>query len=136
MPLSQALPQLLEKAVGLQKKSILRVGNENRLESLDHWLWVYDKQGWLPHGKLPEPPEGNMIWLTTALDNPIKAEFLFVVEEASFDNYQDYERAFYLFDGTNESELMAARQLWKKLKAEQATATYWKQGENSQWVKG
>lgn len=135
-PLSQALPQLLEKAMQQQKKSVLRVGNEKRLESLDNWLWVYEKEGWLPHGKSPEPFEGNLIWLTTAQDNPIEAEFFFALEGASFDNFQDYERAFYLFDGTNENELMAARQLWKQLKAQEVEATYWKQNENSQWVKG
>ncbi len=134
-PLSQALPQLLEKAMQVQKKSLVRIGNQQRLESLDHWLWVYEKEGWLPHGRPPQAPDGNNIWLTTALDNPIGAEFLFAVEEASLDGYQDYERIFYIFDSSSESELQKARQLWKNLKLQNLKLTYWKQNENKQWFK-
>ncbi len=132
-PLSQALPQLLEKAMQVEKKSLLRIGSNARLESLDHWLWVYDKEGWLPHGCLPSAPEGQKIWLTTDKDNPIGAEFLFVVEEAEIDDYEGYERVFYIFDSSHERELSKARALWKKLKARGAELTYWKQDENGRW---
>ncbi len=134
-PLSQALPQLLEKTMQAQKKALIRVGGEMRLESLDHWLWVYEKEGWLPHGRPPSEPKGNKIWLTTTLDNSIEAEFLFVVEEADIDNYQEYERVFYIFDSSNESEVLKARKLWKQLKTQSVDLVYWKQDSNKKWIK-
>lgn len=133
MPLSQALPQLLERTLQAGKKAVIRVGNEKRLESLSQWLWVYKDDGWLPHGKQDDDVDGNVIWLTLDTDNPINGEFLFVVEQANIDDFQNYERVFYLFDGTNENELTEARNLWRKLKRQELELAYWKQDENGRW---
>ncbi len=133
MPLSQALPQLLERSIDAKKKAIVRVGNTTRLESLSRWLWVYKNDGWLPHGKQNDEAEGNIIWLTQGNDNPIEAEFLFIVEQAKIDDFETYERVFYLFDGTNEIELNEARALWKQLKNRGLDIAYWKQDENGRW---
>ncbi|MFV0322127.1 MAG: DNA polymerase III subunit chi [Alphaproteobacteria bacterium] len=133
IPLSQALPQLLERTMQAEKKAIIRVGNEQRLESLSRWLWVYKDDGWLPHGKQDDNADGNVIWLTLNKDNPINGEFLFVVEQAVIDGFEAYERVFYLFDGTNENELTEARNLWRKLKKQDLELAYWKQDENGRW---
>lgn len=133
LPLSQALPQLLERSLQAEKKAVIRIGNAQRLDSLSRWLWTYKDDGWLPHGKQDDATEGNIIWLTLADDNPIDAEFLFVVEQATLDKFDDYERVFYLFDGMNENELSEARTIWKKLKNQGLDLAYWKQDDNGRW---
>ncbi|MFV0432033.1 MAG: DNA polymerase III subunit chi [Alphaproteobacteria bacterium] len=135
MPLSRALPKLLEQSIKVGKKSVVRVGKASRISSLSRSLWVYQDDGWLPHAKQDEDAKDNIIWLTAESNNPIEAEFLFAVEQASIESFEDYERVFYLFDGTNDMALKDARALWKNLSNQDVRLSYWKQDDSGKWKK-
>lgn len=132
MSLSAALPALLSRTLAAGEKALVVCPDDSLLAALDNALWKCED--WLPHGKATFPhPELQPIFLTTGTENPASARFLFRVGgvEAIIDGFT---RVFDLFDGNDETEVLAARQRWRAAKAADHNLTYWKQ-EDHGWVK-
>ncbi len=134
--LEDVLPKLLEKAYGVGKKAVVRVGNSERVEFLNSMLWTYDEQSFLPHGsKKDGAADMQPIWLTADNDVPNKAEFLFLVDGASaeLEEISNFERVFNIFDGNLNEALEKARAFWKELKNQGVEVFYWQQNANGSW---
>ena len=134
--LEDVLPKLLEKAYGVGKKAVVRVGNSERVEFLNSMLWTYDEQSFLPHGsKKDGAADMQPIWLTADNDVPNKAEFLFLVDGASaeLEEISNFERVFNIFDGNLNEALEKARTFWKELKNQGVEVFYWQQNANGSW---
>ncbi len=134
--LEDVLPKLLEKAYALGKKIVVKIGNEERVEFLNSWLWTYNDNSFLPHGSRKDgSAERQPIWLTAANDVPNGAEFLFLTDGAQIEpeTICRFERVFNIFDGNSEESLMQARQLWKTLKQQNIDIFYWQKNENGVW---
>ena len=134
--LEDVLPKLLEKAHGLNKKIIIRVGNEERIEFLNSLLWTYDDTSFLPHGSKNDGfAEMQPIWLTAQNDNPNHAVFLFLVDgaKAELEEIDQFERVFNIFDGNSENALAQARDFWRSLKQSSSEIFYWQQNTDGIW---
>ena len=134
--LEDVLPRLLEKAYDLGKRVVVRVGNEERVDFLSSWLWSYDEQSFLPHGcKKDGSADVQPIWLTSGIDNPNGAVFLFLVDGASaeVEEINQFERVFNIFDGDSAEALEKARHFWKKLKEKNIEVFYWQQSATGSW---
>lgn len=134
--LEDVLPQLLEKTYSLGKNTVVRIGNEERVDFLNSLLWTYDEQSFLPHGsKKDGSADMQPIWLTTEKDNPNNAVFLFLTDgaEAAIDEIAAYERVFNIFDGNSPEALAKARNFWKELKQNSADIFYWQQTSDGSW---
>ena len=134
--LEDVLPKLLEKAYGVGKKAVVRVGNSERVEFLNSMLWTYDEKSFLPHGsKKDGAADMQPIWLTADNDVPNKAEFLFLVDGASaeLEEISNFERVFNIFDGNLNEALEKARAFWKELKNQGVEVFYWQQNANGSW---
>ena len=135
-PLENVLPKLLEKAYATGKSTLLRIGNEERVEFLNGILWTYSDQSFLPHGsKKDGNAELQPIWLTSGTDNPNMASLLFLVDgaAASMDELGKFMRVFNVFDGNSEESLAQARAFWKNCKASGNECHYWKQSPSGAW---
>lgn len=134
--LEDVLPKLLAKAYETGKPIAVKVGNEERVEFLNAWLWSFSDTSFLPHGSKKDG-FGDMqpIWLTTGDDFPNQAEFLFLVDGARCEPEQlsRFARVFNIFDGANPESLNQARGFWKELKQNAAEVFYWQQSENGGW---
>lgn len=134
--IEDSLPKLLEKAYALDKKILVKIGNEERVEFLNTHLWSYDDQSFLPHGT---KKDGNAnlqpIWLTSQDDNPNDATILFLVDCAKIDvdKAQSFERILNIFDGNNQDELNWSRKFWQQLKAHDMECYYWQQDDRGSW---
>lgn len=128
-PLAAALPKLLGRVLAQNGRAVVRVGDAERLESLDAALWLSADPDWLPHGS-PRSGHAAMqpIWLTTEDEAPNGARFLFLVDGAESERLGSYDRVFDLFDGQDEAAVAAARQRWSAAKAAGHGLTYWQQG--------
>ncbi|MFC4169468.1 DNA polymerase III subunit chi [Teichococcus aestuarii] len=128
-PLAAALPKLLGRVLAQNGRAVVRVGDAERLESLDAALWLSADPDWLPHGS-PRSGHAAMqpIWLTTEDEAPNDARFLFLVDGAESARLGSYDRVFDLFDGQDEAAVAAARQRWSAAKAAGHSLTYWQQG--------
>ena len=131
-----ALPKLLEKAYGTGKKILVKIGNEERVEFLNTYLWTYDEQSFLPHGTKKDG-NANMqpSWLTSQDDNPNDASILFLVDGAQIkaDSAASFERILNIFDGNNQEALSWSREFWKQLKSQDMECFYWQQDDNGAW---
>ena len=76
--LEEALPVLLKKTLDAGKRAVVMAETNERLETLSSILWTAEPDSWIPHGSLKDGHlEHQPIWLTTSLENPNKATYLF-----------------------------------------------------------
>ena len=135
-PLTSALPKLLEKVHGAGLKAVIKVGSEDRMRELDDLLWTYSKNSFLPHGSMKaKSPDQQLIYLTTEDENPAKATVLVLVDSMESDALSKYDRCLEMFDGTDQSAVVAARTRWKSYTESDHDLTYWQQTEQGGWGK-
>ena len=135
-PLESVLPDLLQRSLARNWKVVVRVGNPERLGALTNTLWTFSDDSFLPHGtKEDGPAELQPIFLTTEDENPNGAQVVFLVDGAEPGDVSGYERCVLMFDGRDEAALSAAREHWKRFKAENFESTYWQQSPAGKWEK-
>jgi DNA polymerase-3 subunit chi len=137
--LEDVLPSLLEKTRERGWKANVRVGNAERLETLDTHLWTFSEQSFLAHGTAADGnPSRQPVYLTTETDNPNGADVLFLVDGARIADWRagelkGFTRIVLLFDGQEEEALSVARNAWKNAKESGHEVTYWKETPNGRW---
>ncbi len=133
-PLGKALPRLLEKVITSNKRAVVLLQDEEKLEKLNNELWTYTTKFFLPHGSKKDGfIEKQPIYLTTTNENPNNSTIFVFIGNSQPDNFDGFEKCLYMFDGNNENELNTARQRWKEYKANNLNITYWKQTEKGGW---
>jgi DNA polymerase-3 subunit chi len=133
-PLEQALPKLLERALGAGHRCVVLCGSPERVAALDSVLWTYDPDSWLPHGqKAGGEAALQPVWLTETDENPNQADLLVLVDGMSSQHLSDYKRCLDLFDGQDEEAVGAARARYKAAKDAGCELEYWQQDEKSGW---
>ena len=134
-PLESALPGLLQRSLDRGWRVVVKVGSEERLESLNAHLWSFDDASFLPHGTASDGNAADQpIWLTIGDDNPNGATVRFLVDGAEAADFSGYERVVFMFDAADQEAVTKARAAWKAA-AGIHDATYWKQDEDGRWTK-
>jgi DNA polymerase-3 subunit chi len=129
------LPELLERTLSRGWRARVRVGDPDRIEVLDNWLWTWRDDSFLPHGTTGERfAERQPILLGNEPGNPNAAQALFAIDTDPGD-LEGYERCIVIFDGRLEPALADARSLWSRCKKAGHAITYWRQGETRGWEK-
>lgn len=132
-PIEQALPKLMEKALGQQMRVVVR-GNPVQVKRLDEVLWSYDPNSFLPHGTSADPlPQRQPIYLTSTEENPNNASLLVVADGQRYDGGGGFTRVFDIFDGADEDAVNAARFRWKSYKDKDYPLTYIRQKDDGGW---
>jgi len=132
--LEDALPGLLERTVGRGWRAVVQTGTEERRDALDTHLWTFRDDSFLAHATDREPyPAEQPILLTTGAENANGARIRFMVDGAAPPALDGYERAVFMFDGHDGTQVEAARGHWKAMKAAGHTVTYWQQGPDRRW---
>jgi DNA polymerase-3 subunit chi len=130
-----ALPQLLARTLATGQRAVVLCGTAERVASLDDALWKCAEPDWLPHGTAADgDPDLQPVWLTTEDASPNNARFLFVIDGARSTRLGEFDRVFDLFDGQDETAVVAARERWTAAKAAGHSLTYWQQGPRG-WEK-
>ncbi len=136
LPLEGVLPGLLQRSLERGWRAVVKVGSEERLESLNAHLWSFDETSFLPHGSAADGhAEEQPVWLTTGDDNPNGANVRFLVDGADTAELEGYERTVFLFDAGEQEAVARARAAWKAAQAAGHDATYWRQNDGGRWVK-
>ena len=134
LPLEQALPKLLEKALAAGLRVVVLAGSAERVAFLDDRLWTYSDESWLPHGSARDgDPESQPVWLTDHDENPNGATVLVACDGAKPADVGEYARCLDLFDGNDAEAVTAARGRWKQWKAEGHQLVYYQQTERGGW---
>ncbi|MDB5360047.1 MAG: polymerase subunit chi [Rhodospirillales bacterium] len=133
-PLEEALPRLLEKALGAGMRALVRAPDEAQVERLVQQLWLYDAGAFLPHGSAKDGHAADQpIYLTAMDENPNGADLLAQVGGAEMAEIAGFKRCLDLFDGGDDAQLTAARARWKRYQAAGHQLAYWQQKPNGAW---
>lgn len=132
--LEDSLPGLLERSIGRGWRVVVQAGSEDRRDALDTHLWTFRDDAFLAHATDREPyPAEQPILLTTDEGNPNGAKIRFLVDGAAPPDLSSYDRAVFLFDGHDSSQVEAAREHWKAMKSAGHAVTYWQQTADRRW---
>jgi DNA polymerase-3 subunit chi len=131
-----ALPPLLEKVLQRGWRAMVRSTDAAALMALDKHLWTHRPDSFLPHGLSTEPrAETQPILLTQSADNENNAQIIILLHGAEMPALDGVERCITMFDGADQNALTQARERWKAARAEEATASYWRQDAGGRWSK-
>lgn len=132
--LEDALPPLLEKSLERGWRAVVQTGSDERRDALDAHLWTYRDDSFLAHGtEHDQHAQHQPVLLTTGAGNANAARIRFMVDGAAPPDLSDYDRAVFMFDGHDMSQVEQARGHWKAMKAAGHTATYWQQTPERRW---
>jgi DNA polymerase III subunit chi len=132
--LEEALPALVERSLGRGWKVVIQTGSDERRDALDQHLWTYRDDSFLGHGAEHEPHAADQpVLLTTGAGNANAAEIRFLVDGARPPDLATYQRAVFMFDGHDETQVTLARQDWKAVRDAGHQATYWQQTPDRRW---
>ena len=135
-PLTQALPDLLEKVVQKGWRAYVHGHDDDKIEALNNELWVYKAASFLAHGR-----EGNdlalrqPVLLGTSGDMTNTPDVYVSVAPVDFPDISHIRRGLIVFEGADNAHLGWAREQWKRLKNEGADLAYWKQNAQGRWEK-
>lgn len=134
LPLDQALPKLLEKAVAAGHKVVVLAGTPERVEHLNAHLWTYGEGSWLPHGSAADGDAAMQpIWLTDQDENPNGAAVVVLCDGMVPTRMDGFARGLDLFDGNDPEAVQAARERWKTWKAAGHQLVYYQQTDRGGW---
>lgn len=132
----EVLPELVEKTIARGWRALIKSPDEARLKALDALLWTWREESFTPHGLAGDAhAERQPVLLTEADDNPNGAQCLFLLDRAEPGDFKAFERTIVLFDGNDESAVVAARGLWKTASGVGAKVSYWRQSDAGRWEK-
>ncbi|MEO9340513.1 DNA polymerase III subunit chi [Mesorhizobium sp. SB112] len=132
--LEDALPGLLERTLKRGWNAVVQTGSEERRDALDTHLWSFRDDSFLAHGTDREAHvEEFPVVLTTSDENRNASQIRFIVDGAEPPAIDQYERAVFLFDGHDATQLEAARGHWKTMKSGGHDVTYWQQTSDRRW---
>ena len=133
--IDQALPALLEHALGESRRVVVRASSEEMVATLNERLWTYDDASFLPHGAAGDGnPMEQPIFLTSELKNPNAATMLVRLSGAETGEGDDaFDLVVLMFDGSDEAALAQARGEWRHLKDQGGIISYWRESDEGGW---
>ena len=135
-PLAEVLPQLLEKTLSRGWRALVRSSSKDRLKALDQMLWTWRDDSFTPHGLADQPSaEHQPVLLSVDHCRDNDAHCLFLLDGATLEEADSFERAIVLFDGTDEIAVNASRGLWKQTIKDGRSVSYWRQSPQGMWEK-
>lgn len=136
--LDAALPSLLTKILATGTQTLVVCPTPARASRLDETLWTYADTAFLPHGTLEAAhPEHQPILIShSEVENAQPQNRLPLVlagAESALPAFTSQEKILYLFTSA-QADVTRARPLFKSLKEQGHTVTYFQQNEKG-WAK-
>lgn len=108
-------------------------------DALNERLWTYREDSFLPHGGPGDgDPATQPIFLTETDATPNGATLRVLLVPAAAPRFvaDAAERVIVLFEARDEEAMAAARAAWKTLRDAGSATSYWREGDEGDWVKG
>jgi len=107
-------------------------------DALNERLWTYREDSFVPHGAAGDgDPATQPIFLTQTDDTPNRATLRVLLNPADAPRFEQGEatEVVVMFEARDEDALAAARVAWKALQGAGAAVSYWREGDEGEWVK-
>ncbi len=129
-PLEFVLPRILAGMYARGDRICVHASNQTVLEDLSQRLWKLEDTAFIPHGFAGT---SHPIIFTCERNISTTAPYRFFIDGMFPEDIGDIARAAIFFNGSDESHVAHARQLWKKYRAADHAIKYWKQSESGRW---
>lgn len=133
-----ALPALLEAALAEGARVVVQAADAAARDALNERLWTYREDSFLPHGGPGDGDPGTQpVFLTETDETPNGASLRVLLNPADAPRFAGdaTPRIVVLFDARDEETMAAARAAWKALRDAEAAPSYWREGDEGEWVK-
>jgi len=133
--LKGVLPGLLSKTLQKGWRALVKLP-EAQLADMDSYLWAYQDDSFLPHGRDDEPQsEQQPIVLSANCETAAGFDAVFLIGGAQIADMADASRAMVMINGRDSHNLGLERARWKTLKEDGVDLTYYQQNERGAWEK-
>lgn len=131
--LAQTVAELCVKSASQGWRVLIQLGDKGSLARLDADLWrVGGDETFLAHGLADGKADADQpILLSQSAENTNSADVLMLAEGAllDFEMIEPFERVCLFFKDAETSQMDAAREDWKRVKAAGLKAQYWSQAD-------
>ena len=135
-PLTQVLPDLLDKVVSRGWKAYVHGHEEDKIAALNSHLWAYDPTSFLAHGTEDAAfAERQPVLLGTSGGMVNAPDVYLSVSPVDPPDISGLKRCLIVFEGIDDDHVGWARGLWKQLKVGGHGLAYWKQTDEGRWEK-
>lgn len=132
----EALPRLVEKVYEAHQGALIFHDDAQFLEELNSALWTFTPKSFIPHGlDSDENAEYYPVLLSTSYSDSPRTTLICLAPYDPSSLKENVSCVIDMFDGTNPSQLTAARERWRHYKDGQAQPTYWFQNAQGKWEK-
>jgi DNA polymerase III subunit chi len=133
--LEHVLPRIVTSSLARGWRMVIETAQPDRLAKLSEMLWASEDVAFLPHGMDGDANSDRQpVWLTASSENPNNASVRVLLDGAKPADISKLTRAVLMFDGNDQQAIEAAREEWKRQKADGHSVSYWKQDENGKWI--
>ncbi|MGB0906984.1 MAG: DNA polymerase III subunit chi [Maricaulaceae bacterium] len=129
------LPGLMEKTLQRGWRALVKLP-EGQIADVDQFLWTYQDQSFLPHGRDDEPlSDQQPILLSSTAQAAAGANCVVLIDGAEVADLSGVSRCIVMINGRNQESIARERKRWNALKQAGETLSYWQQDERGQWKK-
>lgn len=117
---------------------VVQAADAQARDALNERLWTYAEDSFLPHGGPGDgDPATQPIFLTETDETPNGAALRVLLAPAQAPRWiaAAAERVIVLFEARDEEAMAAARAAWKALRDAGAATSYWREGDEGEWVR-
>ena len=134
--LKGVLPDLLSKTLSKGWRALVRLPDGTDLTDWDDYLWTYQDQSFLPHGREDRGrADQQPILLANKMQSADGFDAVFLIDGADVATVDGVTRVIVMIDGRSQEAIARERGRWKTLKDAGATMSYWQQGSSGGWEK-
>lgn len=114
----------------------MRLPNGADLTDWDDYLWTYQDQSFLPHGREDQGrADQQPILLANKTETAEGFDAVFLVDGADVTTVDGVSRVMVMIDGRSQDVVQRERGRWKTLKDAGAVMSYWQQSAKGGWEK-
>ena len=138
--LEGVLPGLLEKTLEKGWRALVKLPEDkppnDKLDTLDSFLWTFRDDAFLPHGRDDEPQaELQPILLSASTESAKGFDAVFLLDGAAIEDMDGVSRAMIMINGRSQDDINRERARWKTLKDSGASLAYYQQDDRGRWEK-
>lgn len=134
--LKGVLPDLLTKTLSKGWRALVRLPNGADLSDWDDYLWTFQDQSFLPHGREDQGrADQQPILLANTTDSAEGFDAVFLIDGANVSTVDGVSRVMVMIDGRSQEAVQRERTRWKTLKDAGAVMSYWQQTSQGGWEK-
>ena len=134
-PLKGVLPNLLEKTLQKDWRALVKLPQSD-LADMDDYLWSFQDDSFLPHGRDDEPQSDQQpILLSSQAQSAAGFVAVFLIGGAQLEDMAGASRAMVMINGRDNHHVTSERARWKRLKEDGASLAYYQQNDRGGWEK-